>query len=269
VKLNPDYDQPEYSLHNNVLRYPFYVKRDHLNPLLDVTFDGKHIMDGDIVSPNPEILIEVNDENPYYLIDDTSMIVVYMKREEEFGPPPRVFYGSGKLAFQPATTVDNRARVVFRPGPLEDGVYVLEVQGYDKKGNPAGVVPYSIRFRVINESAISHVVNYPNPFSTSTRFVYTLTGSVLPEVFQIHIYTVSGRLVKVIDLVELGEVRIGRNITDYAWDGTDEYGDPLANGVYLYRVVVKMPNDAPISTYKEGDTDRFFKSGWGKMYIMR
>jgi flagellar hook assembly protein FlgD len=112
------------------------------------------------------------------------------------------------------------------------------------------------------------VVNYPNPFSTSTRFYYELTGSQLPEVFQIHIYTVTGRLVKVIDLKALGEVRIGRHLTAYAWDGRDDYGDRLANGVYLYRVILRMPGDAELKRREDG-LESYFRSGWGKMVLMR
>ena len=36
---------------------------DRENPLLDVTFDGVHILDGDIVSARPEIEILLNDPN--------------------------------------------------------------------------------------------------------------------------------------------------------------------------------------------------------------
>ena len=32
---------------------------------------------------------------------------------------------------------------------------------------------------------------------------------------------------------ELGPLRIGQNLTQFAWDGTDQYGDRLANGVYF------------------------------------
>ena len=35
-------------------------------------------------------------------------------------------------------------------------------------------------------------------------------------------------------------MHIGRNITDYKWDGTDQYGQKLANGVYLYRVLTNL-----------------------------
>ena len=38
--------------------------------------------------------------------------------------------------------------------------------------------------------------NYPNPFSTSTKFVFTLTGSEIPDVFTIQIMTISGKVVR-------------------------------------------------------------------------
>jgi flagellar hook assembly protein FlgD len=94
-----------------------------------------------------------------------------------------------------------------------------------------------------------------------------MTGSEIPEVFQIHIYTITGRLVKVIDLHETNDVRVGRNLTDYTWDGRDEFGDLLANGVYVYRVVAKT-NGAEMKNRDEGVT-RMFDNGYGKMYIMR
>jgi hypothetical protein len=65
---------------------------------------------------------------------------------------------------------------------------------------------------------------------------------------------------------EIGPLRIGNNKTDYAWDGTDEYGDKLANGVYLYRVIIKGADDFK---HKQTAGDKNFKKDWGKMYILR
>ena len=83
---------------------------------------------------------------------------------------------------------------------------------------------------------ISNLLNYPNPFTTSTAFVFTLTGSEIPGNLKIQILTVTGKIVREITKDELGPIRIGRNITEFKWDGTDQYGQRLANGVYLYRV---------------------------------
>ncbi|MFK7796223.1 MAG: hypothetical protein AB8E82_02140, partial [Aureispira sp.] len=66
---------------------------------------------------------------------------------------------------------------------------------------------------------------------------------------------------------ELGPLRIGINRTEYAWDGRDEYGDQLANGVYLYRVITKRNGQ----DYEMRSTrnDYMFRQGFGKMYLMR
>jgi flagellar hook assembly protein FlgD len=114
---------------------------------------------------------------------------------------------------------------------------------------------------------ISNMLNYPNPFSTSTRFVYTLTGSESPNQFKIQIMTVSGKIVREITQDEIGPLKVGTHITDYAWDGRDEFGDQLANGVYLYRVVVKK-DAKEVGAYETG-ADAFFKEGFGKMVLIR
>jgi flagellar hook assembly protein FlgD len=110
-------------------------------------------------------------------------------------------------------------------------------------------------------------MNYPNPFSTSTRFVFTLTGSQVPENVIIQIMTVSGKVVREITESELGRIYIGRNITEFEWKGTDEFGDQLANGVYLYRVKAQI-NGEDIK-HKESGADTYFTKDFGKMYIIR
>ncbi|MEO1449128.1 MAG: FlgD immunoglobulin-like domain containing protein, partial [Bacteroidota bacterium] len=274
VEVNPGGEQIELHEFNNLYIQHFFVKTDRINPIMDVTFDGKHIIDGDIVAPRPEILIEVNDENEFVAITDTAAFELYFKPGDNAAVPyERIFVqGDPRVEWEPGELPDNKARLYFRPGlqdPLPDGAYQLRVQGKDQNGNAAGRGEsfYEIRFEVENKSTMSQVLNYPNPFSTSTRFVFTLTGSEVPEVFQIQIYTISGKMVRNIDLKELGDVHIGRNITRFAWDGTDEYGDRLANGVYLYRVVTQMSSQT-LEKRDEG-IDDFFNNGWGKMYLMR
>ena len=79
--------------------------------------------------------------------------------------------------------------------------------------------------------------------------------------------TITGKLVKVINLAQIENIHIGRNITQYAWDGKDMYGDQLANGVYFYRVISSI-NGEQIEKRPTG-TDKFFTKQFGKMYIMR
>ena len=110
-------------------------------------------------------------------------------------------------------------------------------------------------------------MNYPNPFSTSTRFVFTLTGDEVPDEVKIQIMTVTGKVVREITEDELGPISIGRNMTNYAWDGKDEFGDQLANGVYLYTVKAQI-NGKDIKHRASGG-DGYFKKEFGKMYLLR
>ncbi len=177
IEVNPEDSlwQLEQYHFNNIARQTFYVQPDITNPMLDVTFDGIHILDGDIVSPEPNIVIELKDENPYIAIDDTSNFDLYLIDPEENQTLLR-FDGSDPILFTPANLPENKAKVEYTPTFATDGIYTLRVQGKDGSGNSAGDYDYSISFEVINKSTITEIMNYPNPFSTSTRFVFCING---------------------------------------------------------------------------------------------
>ncbi len=269
VEVNPDNDQPEQYHFNNFLYYDFFVIKDQSSPLLDVTFDNVHILNGDIVSSRPDIFIKLMDGASKVLLTDTSLLTVKVRYPDK--TIRTIKLDNDTLRFTPAVQGgDNTASLNFMPYFTEDGEYELIVSGTDMTGNKAGSSEYRIAFQVINKPMISNMFNYPNPFTTSTAFVFTLTGSEVPQNIKIQILTVTGKVVREITKQELGTIRIGRNITEFKWDGTDQYGQKLANGVYLYRVVTSL-NGKSLDKYRSGDdnTDRYFNKGYGKMYLMR
>ncbi len=145
---------------------------------------------------------------------------------------------------------------------------MLIVRARDKTGNSAGGNDYQVSFEVITRNAISNVLNYPNPFTSSTQFVFTITGSTVPNYLKIQIMTVSGKVVREITKDELGPLHVGTNLTEFRWDGTDQYGDPLANGLYFYRVIARLEGQE-MELYQLNSVDRYFKSGLGKIYLAR
>ena len=272
VEVNPNNDQPEQYHFNNITSLPFYVSKDNTNPLLDITFDGIHILNGDIVSSKPGIMIQLRDENKFIALNDTSdfrVRIIYpgeQTRYLSFESNPAISTNASLLKWTPAALPKNSFKIEYFPQFKTDGVYKLIVSASDQSGNLSGANDYSISFEVINKSSITNVINYPNPFSTATKFVFVLTGSEIPPDFNIQIMTVTGKVVRTITRSELGELHIGRNITDYAWDGRDEFGDRLANGVYLYRVFTRI-NGSTIEQ-RETTADQYFTRGWGKMYLI-
>ncbi|WP_026954759.1 C25 family cysteine peptidase [Algoriphagus vanfongensis] len=238
----------------------FSVAADDSQSLLDVNFEGIYIMDGDIVSPNVLINAILKNDQTLLYKTDTLGLDIFLKSSCESCDFTRLNFSDPNLTWTPASE-DSDFRVSLMPGPLEDGIYTLRVQNDDSP------TPYEVTFEVINESTITNFYPYPNPFSTSVRFVFTVTGSQVPDEIKIQIMTVTGKVVREILQQELGPLRIGNNLTEYAWDGKDEFGDQLANGVYIYRVLVRI--DGQFVEHRPTAGDRGFKKGYGKMYLLR
>jgi hypothetical protein len=106
----------------------------------------------------------------------------------------------------------------------------LKLQAWDNANNPA---EQSITLNILanDQLTLLHVLNYPNPFSTSTQFTFEITAAA--EI-AIDIYTLEGRKIKTI---EPEYFSVGYHTI--SWDGRDAYGSRLANGVYLYRLKAK------------------------------
>jgi flagellar hook assembly protein FlgD len=84
--------------------------------------------------------------------------------------------------------------------------------------------------------ALGHVVNYPNPFTTNTKFFieHNRNGSVLNV--QVKVFSIGGTLVKTLQGTFYAE---GNLYCDLEWDGRDDYGDLIGRGVYVYEVIVR------------------------------
>ena len=254
----------EQTYNNNYFNQTFQVVKDVTNPLLDVIFDGKHIIDNEIVSPNTIISISLKDDNVYRLIDDASYILAYLTHPN--GEIDTLHEGMSQVEFIPSSKKNEEAILRYTARNLESGNYMLNVKATDHTGNKSSELGYTINFEVIREASITNFYPYPNPASSSVQFVYTLTGEQIPDYIKIQIMTVSGKIVREITQNELGLIQIGNNISDFTWDCTDQYGDRLANGVYLYKVKAQL-NGKDLKI-RESSGDHFFSNGFGKLYLV-
>ena len=268
VVVNPR-EQPEQNYANNELLLPeFNIINNNVPPTLDVAVDGRHILNGELVSSTPVIVVQLNDEDPLVHVRDRAAFTLTLQRPGQSNPMLVPLTGAD-IGFSVDSTRGSRARLTFEPGkngPLPDGKYTLRVQGRDPSKAAAAAQEVQLTFEVVNAATISNVYPYPNPVISKARFVFTVTGHELPRNMKIQIMSLTGRVVREIFMSELGPLHIGNNITDYAWDGTDSYGDRLANGTYLYRVAY---DDNVGFSRRDTAGDRAFKNDWGKLVLMR
>ena len=77
------------------------------------------------------------------------------------------------------------------------------------------------------------LANYPNPFNPETWIPYHLA---VPTKVTLHIFAVSGALVRMLDLGHQPAGVYQQRTRAAYWDGRNQLGEPVASGVYFYRL---------------------------------
>nr|MBP7390038.1 T9SS type A sorting domain-containing protein [Chitinophagales bacterium] len=130
---------------------------------------------------------------------------------------------------------------------LADGPHTLKVKAWDIHTNSSE--EYT-EFIVASDAklALSHVYNYPNPFTTRTQFMFEHNRACDDLKVSIQIYTVSGKVVKSIQRDLSCD---GYRVNDIEWDGRDDYGDPIGKGVYVYKLHVRDSQGNTANKYEK------------------
>jgi hypothetical protein len=216
----------EFYQFNNTAQKEFYSALDSTKPSLTVTFDGKQIANGDIISAKPKVLIQLRDNSPFPL-DTTDFSIVFDNNYLNINRPDIQY------SYSPYPNSD--AKIIWQPA-LKDGKHTLDILAKDATGNYTDSTSTHFVFYVYNNSGIINVYNYPDPFSNDTYFTFQLTGIQVPDELRINLYTIAGRLIRKISIPP-SKLEIGFN--HIYWDGRDQDGDVIANGVYLYKIIYK------------------------------
>jgi hypothetical protein len=119
--------------------------------------------------------------------------------------------------------------VRFQLPELEPGIHSIKIKAWDILNNSS---EYILDFTVTNddELVIDHVLNYPNPFTTSTQFWFEHNKPGQDLFVQIHIFSLSGKVVK---KLEKTINTSGNRSTEVEWNGKDDFGDKIGKGVYI------------------------------------
>lgn len=128
-----------------------------------------------------------------------------------------------------------QGRVRFPLDKLSEGPHYLTLKAWDINNNSSEA---RVDFIVASSAklALERVLNYPNPFTTRTQFLFEHNKPCTGMAIQVQIFTVSGKLVKTLDAYQVCE---GFRNTPLEWDGRDDFGDVLAKGVYVYRLKIR------------------------------
>ncbi|MEM9548550.1 MAG: type IX secretion system sortase PorU [Bacteroidota bacterium] len=202
---------------------------DDIGPDMQLFMNDESFVFGGTTNSNPTLLVNLNDDLGIN-VSGTSIghdVVAVLDDDPQNSFILNEFYEANR-------DDHTSGQVRFPLSDLEPGNHSISVKAWDVSNNSA---EERLEFVVVNDgdATLKRVLNYPNPFTTSTsfQFEHDLAGSDL-EVF-VDIYTVSGKLVKTIEQNIFGS---GFRVDDIRWDAKDDYGSSLGKGLYLYKIKV-------------------------------
>jgi hypothetical protein len=219
---------------------------DGEGPEIEIYFDDASYYGSYLVGPEPRLIAKLNDETG---LNTTGTGVGHklegILNEDDSNPIDFTNYFTGELDAGGKT-----GEINFKFNSMEEGDYTLLVKAWDVFNNFSSESSF---FTVVSDDqlVVRDVYNYPNPFNSSTTFTFqhNLNGTINAS---IKIYTIAGRMIKVIEASTIND-----KFVKIPWDGRDEDGDILANGTYLYKIIVRSDN---------GD---FSQSILGKMAVIK
>ena len=191
-------------------------------PALDLTFEHQGFVDGDYISDTPTISARIEDANG---IDSRPEHIILTQNGQ------RVPEDEYIVAASPTNT--NLILVTYTP-VLDPGEYRIRLQAQDANGNASDTTSTAT---VAGEFEIENIANFPNPFvpGSGTHFAYYLTKGA--DEVSLKIYTITGRRILVVDTLDASV-----SFNEFHYDGYDADGEPLANGVYLYKFTAQFTN---------------------------
>jgi len=232
-------------------KFSYYAKSDNIDAagyFLDVVVGGYN-PNASVDITGPAIKLFMNDESFVFggLTDQNPILLADIFDESGVNT-----VGSG-IGHDIVATIDNKSSFIlndyyeaslnsYKFGAinypffnLDNGLHTLTLRVWDVYNNSSNAYT---EFVVAESSdmAMNYLLNYPNPFKSSTIFTFQHNQSQEPIDVRIEVYSISGQLVKTIsDIYNSG----GYKYKSHEWNGCDEGGQKLDQGIYVYRVIVE------------------------------
>ncbi len=199
---------------------------DGEGPTIRIALGNRSFRPGDVVTERPTLIVDLSDANGI----NTSTAGIGHRIE---GWVNNSVQSLDLTEYYTSKRDDFREGVVqLQLSDLPLGRNTIRVRAWDSYNNSASAETYFM-VESSDRLSISDMFNYPNPFGDETQFTFR-QNQQSPLDVEIKVYTIAGRLIQ-----ELHSTSVGELMVRVPWDGRDREGDKVANGVYLYKTIVR------------------------------
>ena len=223
------------------------IEPDNIGPDIDLFLNDSNFVDGGLTDENPVLIAYLNDEHGINTtgngighdivahLDDVSGNPIVLNDEYE---ADKDSYKSGSVSYQFSE--------------LSEGAHKLSLKVWDVYNNSSQAFTEFVVSKSAN-LALSHILNYPNPFTTYTEFWFEHNRPSENLDVQIKVFTISGRLIKTLGTtINTPGFRVDpKQYYDLQWNGLDDFGDKIGRGVYVYQLNISAEDGSTASEFQK------------------
>jgi hypothetical protein len=214
--------------------YALFQVEDVKKPVIEITVNGRILHDNMLVPLNPSLAFILQDENG---VDLTSGFNIYIDDQKLSGE---------ELNVPDSVQNANSIALIAKP-QLSAGNHTLRTEVADAFGN---TLDKTLSFRVAGSFDLQIYGNYPNPFEESTVISFLILANNVLDNFSLKIYTVAGRQIREIKNPQGSDEIWDPGYHEIEWDGRDQDGRLVANGVYFALIRAKLADKSFEETLK-------------------
>jgi len=207
---------------------------DNDGPTINIFLNDTKFVSGGTSNSNPKLIVQLSDSSGINTtgtgIGHDLVATIYNNTEKSI--VLNDYYKAEKDSYK-------SGRAELQLSGLDVGQNKIMVKAWDAFNNSSSK---EITFYVASDSKmkITHLLNYPNPFTENTAFYFEHNQPFTNLDILIQIYSPSGKLVKTI--IQKGVESNGYRLGPILWDGKDDFGDKIGRGVYFYKLRVSSSN---------------------------
>ncbi len=187
-------------------------------PDISIWLESYDFRDGDVVSQNPLLLVDISDDNGINVSGGSGHQLLLMIDDD---------FNSFNLTPYFKFDIDSyqTGKIEFPISNLTPGNHTLKILAFDNLNKPA-VKTTSFNVSESSELSISDILPYPNPMpKRGGDFTFMISNDAL---IKIDIYTLTGKKVNSLN------ANVTKGFNKISWNGRDKQGDKLANNTYFY-----------------------------------
>ncbi|OJV51510.1 MAG: hypothetical protein BGO31_06030 [Bacteroidetes bacterium 43-16] len=215
-----------------------YAGSDNTGPVVKPFIDNNFFRSGDIVSANPMLYVELEDDNGINVSGSSVGHDLIAVVDGDYSNPYILnsFYRTEPNDF-------TKGNLYYQLSRLEPGKHTLTVRAWDVYNNFG---EGSIDFEVVAGDALDfNLYNFPNPFGQSTRIVFQHNQPNVAMEVDLKIFGTNGQLI----FNKSQQMQPTGSFTYWTWEGTDRSGAKVANGVYMCQLNIKTSTGISKTVY--------------------